>query len=522
MVTTRFLFAVCPSARRRAAILAEQRLSYSDLSPGIAGRWAYDFRSAELNNDAARGSMSTFLSHAGLRNQIDGNEPLSPPIELATTYERPPDGNYDLEGGRGGKIYARTHNPTREALENFVAEAEVLVPRRRRRRREDRLEGPAECGSSGLSGKGDAPPKEDSPAVQSQPPLPVCAAFSSGMAAVSAILLSLSSPVCVVLPDDVYHGVPTALLSVFQRHGVQWSAVDMSDAVAVTEAIADSVRKIEGTGAGAGDVLVWIETPSNPLCKVTDIRALCELVNRMRDDRGGRDFGINITTVVDSTWAPPPITQPLLLGSDAVLHSATKYLGGHSDALVGIVSASSSTPSGRRLGSSLKAVQFATGSVSSPFDSWLVLRGMRTLDVRLQRQCSNALVLADFLSSYPGVERVHYPGLTSHPDHGVAARQMCDGMYGGMLSFEVADDIRAMAVAGAVRTLRRATSLGGTETLIEHRASIEPEGRRTSPPGLLRVSSGLEDADDLMDDLDEALRVKERVFLKEAATAPRG
>jgi cystathionine gamma-synthase len=221
---------------------------------------------------------------------------------------------------------------------------------------------------------------------------------------------------------------------------------------------------------------------------------------------------VRILTVVDSTWAPPFITLPLGLGADIVLHSGTKYLAGHSDALIGIVSCSPLTARGVRASTRLRSVQTSVGAVASPLESWLTLRGLRTLHLRLERQCKTAMMIANYLHGHPLVKACHYPGLSSHPQHDVACRQMGGGsLFGGMLSFEVESEAMAVAMAGGVRVIRRATSLGGTETLIEHRASIEPLGRRTSPVGLLRLSVGLEDAEDLIRDLEVALEVAYRV-----------
>lgn len=187
------------------------------------------------------------------------------------------------------------------------------------------------------------------------------------------------------------------------------------------------------------------------------------------------------------------------------MHSGTKYLGGHSDVLLGIVTTSPWTKRGRWLGPRLKQGQDEMGGVASPWDCWLVLRGLRTLHLRVMRQSETALAVAQFLSTNPLVRAVHYPGLVSHPRHDVAGRQM--RAYGGVLSFELETEDMAMAVAGAVQMIQRATSLGGTETLMEHRASIEPAGRVTSPVGLLRISIGLEDAADIISDLEQALSI---------------
>ena len=206
--------------------------------------------------------------------------------------------------------------------------------------------------------------------------------------------------------------------------------------------------------------------------------------------------------------------KKLQLGADAVIHSGTKYLAGHSDVLLGSVTTSPYTSHGQILAPKIRSIQTSLGATASPMDCWLTLRGLRTLHIRLERQCQNAMILAEFLSSHPStiLTSVHYPGLKDHPQHEIASQQMKPGMYGGMLSFEVSSEELAMAVAGAVSTIKRATSLGGTETLIEHRASIEPEDGRVSPPGLLRVSVGLENIDDLKNDLNIALEIAEGVI----------
>jgi cystathionine gamma-synthase len=198
------------------------------------------------------------------------------------------------------------------------------------------------------------------------------------------------------------------------------------------------------------------------------------------------------------------------LGADIVFHSGTKYLGGHSDVLLGLVTISPWTERGQEIAPRLKEVQVKAGAVAAPFDSWLTLRGLRTLHVRVDRACENALSLATFLDAQKSVQVVHYPGLKTHPQHAIAKRQM-KNQFGGVMSFEMKTESEAMAVAGALRMAQRATSLGGTETLVEHRASIEPPNRVVSPPGLLRVSVGIEHIDDLMDDFKTALAIAKEV-----------
>lgn len=200
------------------------------------------------------------------------------------------------------------------------------------------------------------------------------------------------------------------------------------------------------------------------------------------------------------------------LGADVVMHSGTKYLGGHSDVLLGVVTVSPFTCQGKALKSSIRAIQTTLGATASPFDCWLTLRGLRTLHLRIERQSKTAMQLASYLASHELVQKVHYPGLVTHPQYDVASRQMQGGRYGGMLSFEMESEAMAMAVAGAVSTIQRGTSLGGTETLIEHRASIEPEDGRVSPKGLLRVSVGLEDFQDLKEDLRQAIDIAQKVM----------
>lgn len=193
-----------------------------------------------------------------------------------------------------------------------------------------------------------------------------------------------------------------------------------------------------------------------------------------------------------------------------VMHSGTKYFGGHSDVLLGVTTTSPFTLMGKQLGESIRTIQTTLGSTASPFDCWLTLRGLRTLHIRVERQCQTAMKIATFLSQHKLVHKVHYPGLVAHPQHEIASRQM-NGGYGGMLSFEMKNEAMAMAVAGAVSTIKRATSLGGTETLIEHRASIEPEDGRVSPDGLLRISVGLENPNDLIRDLGIAMDIANEV-----------
>jgi cystathionine gamma-synthase len=302
-------------------------------------------------------------------------------------------------------------------------------------------------------------------------------AFASGSQATLAAF-SLATPGGrIVCSADCYHGTAKQLREIVPRWGVDVEFVDITRLEQVAQALSVTTS------------LLWFETPSNPLLRVADIAALVELA-RARGTRVG----------VDNTFASPVLQQPLALGADLVMHSTTKYLGGHSDVLGGILVAREGGPEL----AALRDYQGTAGGVPSPFDCWLVLRSLATLPLRVRAQSASALQVAQFLRAHPRVERVHYAGLPDHPGHDIAARQMCGG-FGGVLSLEVPGGReRAMAVAAATRLFTRATSLGGVESLIEHRQSIEGPHSRT-PAGLLRVSIGLEHVDDLITDLDQAL-----------------
>jgi len=302
------------------------------------------------------------------------------------------------------------------------------------------------------------------------------AAFASGTGATMSILQALSPGDHVLAHIDAYYGTSRLIREIFVRWGLQVDFVDMSDLTAVKKAMRPNTK------------LAWTETPSNPLLKVVDLAALAEIAH---------DAGTIF--VCDNTWAPV-LQRPFKLGADLILHSTTKYFGGHCDVLGGIVVAKKDNEFFQRI----RSIQYEGGAVPSPFDCWLILRGMRTLPWRMRAHSENAMKVAEFLAQHPKVARVHYPGLKTHPGHKIAAGQM--SMFGGMLSLEVKDGYdAAMSVAAKTKIFIRATSLGGVESLIEHRASIEGPGT-TSPEGLLRISIGLENADDLIEDLDKALR----------------
>jgi len=310
------------------------------------------------------------------------------------------------------------------------------------------------------------------------------AAFGSGTAAAMALFQALAPGDHVLAHVDAYYGTSRLLREIFLRWGLQADFIDMSNLDEVKKALRPQTK------------LAWAETPSNPLLKIVDLAAVAEIVR-----------GANALCVCDNTWAPV-LQRPFDLGSDLILHSTTKYFGGHCDVAGGIVIVKKDSDFFQRI----RAIQYSGGAVPSPFDCWLILRGMRTLPWRMRAHSENAMKIAEFLAQHRKVARVHYPGLRSHPGHEIARRQMSirstnaqDKLFGGMLSFEVKDGRdAAMSVAAKTKIFTRATSLGGVESLIEHRASIEGAGT-TSPEGLLRLSIGLENADDLIEDLDQAL-----------------
>lgn len=370
--------------------------------------------------------IETLAIHAG-RGPDPATGALREPIHLSTTYERGADGGYPL-----GYEYTRSGNPNRAALERALAA----------------LEGGAEA-----------------------------VAYGSGSAASLAAFALAAPGGRIVCGADRYHGTARQLREIVPRWGVDVEFVDTTDLAAV------------GRSLETRTSLLWFETPTNPMLRVSDIAALTAL---------GHARGALVAC--DNTFASPVLQQPLALGADLVMHSTTKYLGGHSDVLGGVIVV---RERGRPL-EVLREQQAVGGGVPSPFDCWLVLRSLATLPLRVRAQSAGALAIARWLERHPRVERVHYAGLPGHPGHGIARRQMRDG-YGGVLSVEVAGG-RAAALGAAARTqlFTRATSLGGVESLIEHRASIEgPESR--TPQGLLRLSIGLEHVDDLVADLDQAL-----------------
>jgi cystathionine gamma-synthase len=301
-------------------------------------------------------------------------------------------------------------------------------------------------------------------------------AFASGMGAGAALMQSLSENAHVLLPDDSYYSFRTIAAEFFPKWRLTFDLVAMENVDAVRRAMRGDTK------------LVWIETPSNPLLKVVDIAALSALAR----ERGA-------TSVVDNTFASPALQRPIELRADVVLQSTTKYLGGHSDVQGGaLVFARWGEMADR-----VEHIRKLTGGVASPFNSWLVLRGIRSLSARMRVHSENAMAVASFLEKHKRVEAVYYPGLDSHPGHAVAARQMSG--FGGMLSFLVRGGRKeALGVAARTKLFVRATSLGGVESLVEHRASSEGTVS-TTPQNLLRLSVGLEHRDDLIGDLAAAL-----------------
>lgn len=300
--------------------------------------------------------------------------------------------------------------------------------------------------------------------------------FASGMAAMTTLLESLPAGSRVLFPDDCYSGLRMLFSEFLPERGLLVDTVDMADLDAVRAACATPLA------------VLWIETPSNPLLKVCDIAALAEI---------GHAAGALV--IADNTFATPLLQRPLALGADIVMHSTTKYFGGHSDVLGGALVFARDDAFTNRVAHRLHV----TGAVLAPFSAWLILRGCRSLGARMAMHCANARKLAEFLATHPAVERVNWPGLPAHPGHAVAAKQMRN--FGAMLNVELRGGREAaLAVAGRLRIFTNATSLGGCESLVEHRASVEGPNPR-SPQNLLRVSVGLEDGDDLIADFAQAL-----------------
>ncbi len=305
-----------------------------------------------------------------------------------------------------------------------------------------------------------------------------CVTFASGMAAATAVFLALKPGDHVVAPNIMYWGLRKWLQSTAAAWGLTVEFVDGASSDALAAAMRPGRTK-----------LVWIETPANPTWPVTDIAEAAAIAHRA-----------GALLAIDSTVATPVLTRPIEFGADIVMHSATKYLNGHSDVVAGALVAARTDEFWERI----VAARSGNGAILGPFEAWLLLRGMRTLYLRVERACRSAAAVAAHFADHPRVAGVLYPGLPGHPGHAIAARQMSGG-FGGMLSIRVAGgEAAAIAAAARVGLWKRATSLGGVESLIEHRASIEGAGT-PAPPDLLRLSVGIEDPADLIDDLDQAL-----------------
>ncbi len=364
----------------------------------------------------------------GAFNHLPNARPVSTPIYLSSTYHRNEDGSYNED-----LIYTRESNPNRLILEKAMTD----------------LEGGA------------------------------CAfAFGSGMAAVHAVFQSLEPGKKVLIPDDAYYAVRQLAEKVFKRWGLTAEYIDMSDLDVVVKSLSDDVA------------LIWLESPSNPQLKITNISAVADLTKKH-----------GIICAVDNTWPTPILQNPIALGADIVIHSSTKYLGGHSDVLGGVVIMAQENEQAERI----HDIQKLGGGVPSPFDCWLISRGIQSLSVRIKEQSLSAMKLAAWLSNHPKVEMVLYPGLEDHDGHEIAKRQMTRG-YGGMFSVLLKENVKKiLEISHQLRYFTSATSLGGVESLIEHRNSTEgPES--TTPENLLRVSVGLEHVDDLIADWEQALK----------------
>ena len=309
------------------------------------------------------------------------------------------------------------------------------------------------------------------------------AAFASGLAAIDAVIKLLEAGDEILAVDDIYGGAFRLFTHIYQKFGITVRYVDATIAENVLDAITPQTK------------LIWVETPTNPTLKIADIEAIAKIA------KAG-----NCLLCVDNTFASPALQQPLALGADIVVHSATKYLGGHSDLIAGLVIAKD-----RTLGEKIKFIQNASGAILSPFDSWLVIRGIETLPLRVKQHCANAQFVAEFLVSHPAVDKVYYPGLKTHGNHAVAAKQTKG--FGGVVSFTLKEDTIEAATAFVTSThyFKLAESLGGVKSLLCHPAqmthkSIPAAIRRASgvADSLIRLSVGLEDAADLVDDLDQA------------------
>lgn len=363
---------------------------------------------------------------------------LSVPIYQTSTFVQ------EAPGVNKGYDYSRTGNPTRAVLENLIAQ----------------LEG----GTTG-------------------------AAFSSGLAAIDAVVKLLESGDEIVAVDDIYGGAFRLFTQVYQKFGIKVHYADTSNVEEILNALTPKTK------------LIWIETPTNPTLKISDIEAIGKLAKAH-----------GCLLCVDNTFASPALQKPLLLGADIVVHSATKYLGGHSDLIAGLA-----ITKDQELGNKIKFLQNACGAVLGPFDSWLLIRGLETLSIRMKQQCITAQKIAEYLGNHPEVDKVYYPGLKAHPNHHIALKQSKG--FGGIVSFSLKEDTvdAAIAFATGTKLFKLAESLGGVKSLLSHPATMThksiPEEKRKSTgvqDSLIRLSVGLEETEDLVADLEQALTLLTR------------
>jgi cystathionine gamma-synthase len=366
----------------------------------------------------------TLAIHAGNFYKTSTKD-VTPPINLSTTFLRDEDGGYS-----GGHMYSRVSNPNRSALEKALTELE---------------KGADAC------------------------------AFSSGNTAGMSLFQALKPGSHIIAPDDMYWGFKKQLQTIF-KDTLEIDFIDQTDISAITRFIKKNT------------VLIWTETPSNPLLKITDVTAIAKIAKEN-----------NLILACDSTFASPCLQNPISLGADIVMHSSTKYIGGHSDVLGGALI----TAAKNEFWEKIRNVQQVGGAVPSPFDCYLLVRSIKTLPYRMRAHSANGLALALYLQKHDQVEAVFYPGLQDHPQHEIAKKQMRD--FGGMLSILVKGGAdKARKFVNTVKLFAQATSLGGVESLIEHRASVEGPDTKT-PQNLIRISAGLEHIDDLIDDIKQAL-----------------
>jgi cystathionine gamma-lyase / homocysteine desulfhydrase len=373
----------------------------------------------------------TKLIHGGIAGDPHTGA-VTVPIYQVSTYKQ------EGIGKHKGYEYSRTGNPTRTALEELIKDLEE--------------------GTAGF-------------------------AFGSGMAAITAVMMLFNSGDHVILTDDVYGGTYRVMTKVLNRLGIESTFVDTSDITNIEKEIRPNTRAI------------YIETPTNPLLKITDIEKTAQLA---------KNHGL--LTIVDNTFSTPYWQTPITLGADIVVHSATKYLGGHSDVVAGLVVVNSD-----ELAEKMHFIQNSTGGVLGPHDSWLLIRGMRTLGVRMEEHEENTRQIVEFLKDHPTVQKIYYPGLESHPNHEIAKKQ-CRG-FGGMISFDVGSGEKAEQLLNNVKYFTLAESLGAVESLISLPAKMThasiPKERREQlgiTDGLVRISVGLEDVEDLIEDLAQALK----------------